>query len=1517
MMRCKSVVAALAALISSVALADLSEIDITAAVRSANAATVTSTATHVSSYTVASAFDGNIPSGNNTGRWLVASPATTADATYEIGSAYQEGKSVLVTRVRVYRQSGTGVATIAQIARAPKKWKIYARDESDTEWTLIGEETGAEWDSTKSTDYVETEIKAFAPSRKYRFEFENPEYSENSCTLLVAEVVLMGYVEDPAAFEPGGVPEARIGSVCRVALAADIDWTVSGYGNFCTYADAKIIWADNEMFTDAREIDLGRLTAAPPVSGSERIDNLVPGETYYAKLTASNEADGSMTTDPIAFSVLAAAPDLSDGGDLVAAVNAARERIEGGESQQETITLGAGTYSIASELVIDQPISLVGVEGAEKTFVRQTAAATRVVSLAASGASLSGITFVGSDFGTNGSDVQGGCVSVNAAGCTVTGCTMTGASGGGQKRNVRGGGLYMSANAVDSLVSDCVITNNMTCRMGAGAYLEGGTLTRSRISGNGRSTSGNSHDCGFGGGVYVVRGTVSYCVIDHNSSFRFPGAGVVMHYPEATVDHCTIVANSSPEAGAGVLVRNGTLSNSIVWGNSFGDLTCDSGTVTNVCAPRLLKDDMDNTYENPAFVDFEGGDYRPFANSPVVGANGAYLGALAPADETGVLPETVVSDDAEIFVSAGDDLLAAVDGARRTAAEKGVAVTVRLPAAEFSIHDEVIMDQPISIVGADRDETIVRSAAGNGLSGPFGMNRAVRLGHADAVIQNLTVVGGKSNGGSTGSPSYVKNGLGILLTDGTVTNCTVRGSLGGSQNAQSYGGGIRQSGGLVVDSLITQCSGNFYGAGIYMNGGVAERIVVSSNTNSVWSPGGTGVYMTGGATLRNSLVYGNRMMLLGSNQGGHSGVGVYANGSGLTIDGCTIVDNLCEGTETGAGVRFGDGSAAAPNVMRNTIIAGNVRGAENGVPDDLVRGGYAGTRNIIEHCCIPSAVVDGEGNVMSDPGFADADNGDYSLTLGSLCIDSGTATQGGDALDLVHRPRALDGDADGMALPDMGCYEYVIGGDGLSVIFSADGGTDGYGTLGVTFTSSVIYDGVQVDPSEVTYTWNFGDGTTVSGTGAEYASRSHDFTAAGASDVSLSVLYRGEEANFVRESLVKIYSDIIYVAPASSGRPGVFPYATEATATSDLTEAHKTAVLAVGAGATRMSIRLLPGEHPLTSSFALSFAGEVVGLGAKPEETVVLPDAQILAFDISAADTLVANLTVRGAYRNNGNVNGAAFSLTADGVISNCVAEACRASGHGNGTYGHGLYAAKGKVVDMIVRNCLPNDTGYRGNSAVYLTGTAFADRCVITNNAAGGSASSATSWTNFGSKGIGASVIGRATLRNSLVADNESGYCGGAGLYVANYAVVENCTVAGNRILDFGGNGNSESGAGIYIENKEVTVRSCIVCCNTRWGAADDIAVTSDAAFGSITYTLSPSLADYLDGTGNLLSDPLFKNAVRGDYRLKTGSPAHNAGFNAEWCEGATDLAGKNRKSGTVDMGCYESSPSFAIILR
>ena len=75
--------------------------------------------------------------------------------------------------------------------------------------------------------------------------------------------------------------------------------------------------------------------------------------------------------------------------------------------------------------------------------------------------------------------------------------------------------------------------------------------------------------------------------------------------------------------------------------------------------------------------------------------------------------------------------------------------------------------------------------------------------------------------------------------------------------------------------------------------------------------------------------------------------------------------------------------------------------------------------------------------------------------------------------------------------------------------------------------------------------------------------------------------------------------------------------------------------------------------------------------------------------------------------------------------------------------------------------------------------------------------------------------------------------------------------------------------------------------------------------------------LSEYLDGTGNIVANPLFKNAADGDFRLKSGSPARNSGYNADWCETAKDLDGKKRKSGVVDMGCYESSPQFMIIMR
>lgn len=125
--------------------------------------------------------------------------------------------------------------------------------------------------------------------------------------------------------------------------------------------------------------------------------------------------------------------------------------------------------------------------------------------------------------------------------------------------------------------------------------------------------------------------------------------------------------------------------------------------------------------------------------------------------------------------------------------------------------------------------------------------------------------------------------------------------------------------------------------------------------------------------------------------------------------------------------------------MRNTIMDNNTS-YEIMMEDDTInnhvyeldvdycnmRNGEAGIFN--NHGV--NTIIWGEHNIVDDPGFALTGEYPYQLAAGSPCIDAGTPDTTGMFLppwDLLQNHRVWDGDGNGVARVDMGCYEYGAG----------------------------------------------------------------------------------------------------------------------------------------------------------------------------------------------------------------------------------------------------------------------------------------------------------------------------------------------------------------------------------------------------------------------------------------------------------------------------------------------------------
>lgn len=212
----------------------------------------------------------------------------------------------------------------------------------------------------------------------------------------------------------------------------------------------------------------------------------------------------------------------------------------------------------------------------------------------------------------------------------------------------------------------------------------------------------------------------------------------------------------------------------------------------------------------------------------------------------------------------------------------------------------------------------------------------------------------------------------------------------------------------------------FNGAGILFRDGspTVKNCIITNNWAGCW----------GGAMCCSMFGNSNPTIInctIADNYSNAEGGAFFTLGNSPTIIGSLIVNN--EAAALGGGIHdFGGGTVT----IINTTIAGNVApnasgiyGSNVDVSNSIVWGNVGSNEQIWGATVSYSDVqggFDGEGNLDVDPGFADADNGDFHLVADSPLIDAGDPgyAPGEQEVDFDGDPRLV---AD---VVDMGADEF-------------------------------------------------------------------------------------------------------------------------------------------------------------------------------------------------------------------------------------------------------------------------------------------------------------------------------------------------------------------------------------------------------------------------------------------------------------------------------------------------------------
>ena len=306
------------------------------------------------------------------------------------------------------------------------------------------------------------------------------------------------------------------------------------------------------------------------------------------------------------------------------------------------------------------------------------------------------------------------------------------------------------------------------------------------------------------------------------------------------------------------------------------------------------------------------------------------------------------------------------------------------------------------------------------------------------IIKNNSLAYGGGITIHNSSPTLLNN----VISNNTVTyNCGgvsivfgsnpyLEGNIISNNTAYAAGGIlISDSSPTLVDNVIIGNSVADISGGVhiqYDSNPVFLNNIICNNSGTY--AGGLHIVLGAVPTIQNCHIYGNNA--------GISGGGIRVYEADIDVTGCTISDNYAS---YGGGINVYNAEIEVINcTISDNHANSNGGGICNGVDSNSSIVNCILWNNTPQEIYVVSGSVTatysdiqggwaGTGNIDEDPLFVGTGDNPYSLLEDSPCIDAGDPDTIGSNLlpwDIIGNIRIWDGDGDGIAIIDMGAYEY-------------------------------------------------------------------------------------------------------------------------------------------------------------------------------------------------------------------------------------------------------------------------------------------------------------------------------------------------------------------------------------------------------------------------------------------------------------------------------------------------------------